>query len=85
MYRVTYRRVAIRALSKVPAVMRNRIVDTVSRLAADPDRRDPDVRPLVGTEGFRLHVGKWRIVYHRDDEAKEILVVDLGPRGDVYR
>ncbi len=53
--------------------------------AEDPDRRDVDVNPLRGRPGFRLRVGSHRVIFERDDDARVIEVLHIGPRGDVYK
>jgi len=58
---------------------------TLEKLTEEPDRRDIDVVRLHGRPGFRLRVGGWRVIYERDDEAREIRILRIGPRGDIYR
>ncbi|HYA43737.1 MAG TPA: type II toxin-antitoxin system RelE/ParE family toxin [Syntrophobacteraceae bacterium] len=44
------------------------------------------VKRLQGQTGcYRFQVGGWRIVYRVNDELKEVQVVDIRPRGDVYK
>jgi len=85
MYQVSYKKQAIKALAKMPADARLRIALAVERLADDPDSDALDVKPLQGRTGYRLRVGKYRVIYHRDDAVLVILVVDVGPRGDIYK
>jgi mRNA interferase RelE/StbE len=44
-----------------------------------------NVRPLKGRWSglFRLRVGQWRVVFALSPDT--LTVVDVGPRGDVYR
>ncbi len=61
--------------------LRGRIVRALQGLETDP--RPAGVKRLVGQEGFlRIRVGDWRIIY----EVREVvvLVVRIGPRGEVY-
>ncbi len=45
-----------------------------------------DVKRLVGNPGaWRLRVGDWRAIFHRDDEQRTIVVLAVRPRGDAYR
>ena len=44
-----------------------------------------DVTPLRGRPGLRLRVGPWRVIFERDEEARKIDVLRIGPRGDVYK
>jgi hypothetical protein len=44
------------------------------------------VAALKGAQGmFRLRQGDWRAVYMVDREAEEIQVLDVAPRGSIYR
>jgi Plasmid stabilisation system protein. len=43
------------------------------------------VRKLQGAPGgYRVRVGKWRILYTVDDQAKEIHVYQIKPRSKAY-
>jgi len=54
-------------------------------LAEDADAVTLDIKALQGRQGFRLRVGKWQVIYHKDDDAMIILAVDAGSRGDIYK
>ena len=84
MYRVKMRNKALKTLAKMSGGDRRRVLGRLERLAEDPDRRDVDVAPLRGYPGFRLRVGGWRVVFSRDDAAREISVLQIRPRGDAY-
>lgn len=85
MYRLTIRRHAIKALLKMPVQDSRRVREDLKKLAERPDRRDIDVARLRGRPGFRLRVGGWRVICERDDEAREIRILRIGSRGDVYK
>ena len=59
--------------------------DELEKLVQDPDRQDIDVTRLKGRPGLRLRVGSWRVIFRRDEKAREINVLRIGPRGDIYR
>ena len=40
---------------------------------------------LRGRPGFRIRVGDWRVIYERDKEAREIRVLRIDPRDDIYK
>jgi len=44
-----------------------------------------DVRALSGQPGYRLRVGDWRVVFDLDIRRREVHVLRLAPRRDVYR
>ena len=85
MYKLTFRRQAIKTLRQMPAREALRIRRELDELAESPDRRDLDVRPLGGRPGFRLRVGEMRIIFERDDDARVIDVLRIAPRGQAYR
>ena len=84
MYRVVIRKQAIKALRSMGSPEARRVRVGLDKLAQDPDRRDIDVMPLRGRPGFRLRIGGWRVIFDRHEEAREIDVLRIGPRGDVY-
>ena len=55
----------------------------VEEVAADPFAAR-NVKKLTDCPGYRLRVGDWWIIYDLDDGALVLLVIKLGPRGDVY-
>ena len=40
---------------------------------------------LLGRPDLRLRVGPWRVIFERDEKARKIDVLRIGPRGDVYK
>lgn len=52
-------------------------------LAEDP--RPRNCRKLQGREGWRIRVGDYRVIYEIDDTTREVLVVTLVHRKDIYR
>jgi mRNA interferase RelE/StbE len=40
---------------------------------------------MTGREGYRLRIGDWRALYRIENDRLVILVVDIGPRGDIYK
>lgn len=85
MYSITISKTALRALRKAPAAVGMRIREALDRLAENPDRLDLDVKRLQGRTGYRLRVGSYRVIYDREDRIRVLAVIDLGPRGDVYK
>lgn len=44
-----------------------------------------DVKPMVGSDSYRLRVGDWRVILDIDKDNKIISAYTLGSRGDVYK
>ena len=85
MYKLTFKRQAIKALRKIPSPPARRIRRELDELAENPDRRDLDVNALRGRRGFRLRVGEMRVIFERDDDACIIDVLRIAPRGQAYK
>ena len=62
-----------------------RVVRAMRSLADDP--RPPGARKLTGFDppAWRIRVGEYRIVYEISDTELTVLVVNVAPRGEVYR
>ncbi len=73
-----------RYLSRLPRKERERLLDAMLAMKADPFAGD--VARLKGSlEGWRLRVGRWRVLFMVDHEKKAVLIAGLGPRGDIYK
>ena len=62
--------------------MANRIVAKVEDYAADPASQANNVTALKGREGIRLRIGDWRVIMH---DGVVLAVLEIGPRGGIYR
>lgn len=74
---------AEKALKRLPAHEQARFRDAIDRLSAGPHQTP--VKPLRGRPEWRLRVGGWRALLRVDHEKRVIVVVAIGPRGDVYK
>ncbi|MFZ5811734.1 MAG: type II toxin-antitoxin system RelE family toxin [Thermodesulfobacteriota bacterium] len=73
-----------RYLARLPRRERERLLDAMLAMGADP--LAGDVAKLKGRlEGYRLRVGRWRILFMLDAEARTVIIAGMGPRGDVYK
>lgn len=84
-YSLVFSGKAIEGLRQTPAPQASRIRAALDKLAVDPSRRDIDVAPLRNRPGYRLRVGDHRAIFERDDDARTIEVLRVGPRGSVYK
>lgn len=85
MYRLTIRKQAIKAMLKMPGRDARYVRGELEKLARDPNRSDIDVARLRGRSGFRVRAGNWRVIFKEDEEIREISVLRIGPRDDVYK
>lgn len=82
-YSVIVQRRAQKQIARLPTNIQDRIEKSLQALSNEP--RPPGSRKLQGREGWRIRVGDYRAVYEVDDTAREVLVVTLGHRRDIYR
>lgn len=80
---VTYSKSALKVLSRMQPKLAARIMDKVDQFAADPKSQANNVKALVGSVHIRLRVGDWRVIMN--DQGIVLLVLEIGPRGDIYR
>ena len=81
---VTYTDMALRALKTVPKSDAKRIREAIRQVADSHPQRQPFVTEMVGGEGqWRLRKGDWRAIYLM--KGREIIVLDVGKRGEIYR
>ena len=84
-YRIAYSRAATRYMSRLSRPDRERLMTALERISENPDRRDLDIKPLVDRRGYRLRLGRLRVLFRRDDEARSVFVELVGPRGRAYK
>lgn len=74
---------ALKTISRLDRPTRDRIVAGIKILA---ESNEGDVRRLQGAPDntFRLRVGTWRVLFAYLEDAI-ILILEVGPRGDVYK
>jgi mRNA interferase RelE/StbE len=83
MYKIELRRLAQRALDKLPQRDFKAVLETVKDLAESP--RPKGVEKLKGTGLYRVRQGDYRVVYSIDDAQKLVIVVRIGNRKEIYR
>jgi mRNA interferase RelE/StbE len=80
---IRYEREAERAIDALGPQVRRRTLLAIGNLAVDP-RSAASVKPMKGSDRYRLRVGDWRVIYELHDEVMTVLVVRVGNRRDVY-
>jgi len=61
--------------------IQNRIKAALQKLTQEPPQGD--VVALSGQDGFRLRVGKYRLLFDKTDD--KIIIYDIGLRGQIYK
>ena len=82
-YSVRIKASAAKALQKIDAADRSRLVEAIDRLAHEPSAGSALKGEFGGLR--RLRVGRYRIIYETIHEELSVLVVRVGERGKVYR
>ena len=84
---IEYTKTAVKALNRMDRQQRLRIRDAIAGLTQEPPKGD--IKPMQGSPSgrYRLRVGGYRVIYtYRLDRTMQILcILDVGPRGDVYK
>ncbi|MCH7471511.1 type II toxin-antitoxin system RelE/ParE family toxin [bacterium] len=82
-YRVILSKDASRSLNRLPDQIAGRITRAMAKL--EENSRPPGCLKLTGCPEWRIRVGKYRVLYLIDDEARIVVITDVGPRGSIYR
>jgi mRNA interferase RelE/StbE len=83
-WQVIIHRKAERILKRLDGDMLERIRQAIRGLASEP--RPAGYKKLTGYENlYRIRVGDWRIIYAIEDKELIVLVLEISPRGGVYR
>jgi len=82
-YNLQISRQAQKELSELYGEIYERIRDAIRSLSKNP--RPPGCLKLSGKEGWRIRVGRYRVVYEIDDDNKIVTILNIGHRKDVYR
>ena len=83
MYDVVLSRNASRTLQKATAAMRGRLIVALERLKSRPYSGKRLRGELEGL--FSLRIGSMRAVYSLDTKKNVVVVLAIGPRGDIYK
>jgi mRNA interferase RelE/StbE len=81
-FHVEVRRSAEKELGRISAQARQRIAVALLGLAGQP--LPPGVKKLKGSDGFRIRIGAYRVLYTIDPEKEEVSVFAVGHRKEVY-
>lgn len=82
-YRIEITKSAGKELEKIPKSDRERIIDRIRGLGADP--RPIGSKKLSGDEKYRIRQGDYRVLYRIFEEIITVTVVKIGHRREVYR
>ncbi|MEW5827713.1 MAG: type II toxin-antitoxin system RelE/ParE family toxin [Chloroflexota bacterium] len=83
-WKIIIHRKAEKSLKRLKGDTLERIRRAIRSLGEEP--RPVGSKKLSGYETlYRLRVGDWRIIYAIEDDRLIVLVLEIAPRGSVYR
>lgn len=80
--KIQYTKVAVKSISEMDRQTKQRIKQAIENIP------NGDIVPLQGKQNeYRLRVGKYRIIfeYKTDGEEKNLCILDVGSRGEIYK
>ena len=72
---------AVKYLEHLNEPIKSRIKAALNKLELEPPQGD--IKTMAGQEGFRLHVGGYRVLFGIKNDT--IVVTDIGLRGQIYK
>ena len=81
-YEVEIKRSALKSLNEIPKKDQFRIFGVIDLLAENP--LPPKALKLTGRDGYRIRVGKYRVIYTFDNRVIKVLVIHIGHRKNAY-
>lgn len=78
-YNIQYNKRCLKYLKKLGKTNQLRIIKAINELPFG------DVKRLQGDNpNYRLRIGDYRVIFSKNEEKWIILIIEIGPRGDVY-
>ena len=82
-FAVEVQRPAEKELAQLSSEVQQRIARALLRLADQP--YPVGCKKLRGSDGYRIRVGDYRVLYTVDAAARKVVVSALGHRREIYR
>ncbi len=82
-YFVKIKKSAEKDFKKLPEQIKQRVSSAILALEENPN--PPSSKKLKNRDEYRIRVGDYRILYFIDNEKKEVEIVIVDHRKDVYR
>lgn len=85
-YRIEFTKSSKREFDKLPAKVKNKVVEALVLLSKNPFSELLKIKKLKGVESlYRFRIGDYRVVYEVRQDVLVILVIKIGHRSEVYR
>ena len=83
-WQVIIHRKAEKTLKRLRGEMLERTRDVIRSLAEDP--RPIGYKKMSGYDNlYRVRIGDWRMIYAIEEDKLIVLVLEVAPRGSIYR
>lgn len=85
MYQIQISNSVYHQFRKLAAKNQQRVKEAIAGLSENP--RPPGVKKLVGEgneDDYRIRVGDYRVLYHINDNSKQVIVYRVNSRENVY-
>lgn len=82
-WKIEYNKEAVRNLEKISTSEINKIFKGIELLKENPDLGKQLVGPLKGLRSLRI--GKYRVIYKKENQIITIIILAIGHRKDVYK
>jgi mRNA interferase RelE/StbE len=85
-YSIRFDKAAQKYFNKLDKQTQKRIAYAIDVLSKNP-YEIPNSKPLSGISGnvYRLRIGQLRMIYEIKNEHLIIIILRIGPRGDIYK
>jgi len=74
---------AEKEMKALPRKEYSRVKNAILALAGNP--RSKKSKKLTGRNGWRVRTGSYRILYEINDQDRQVIVLHVGHRKDIYR
>ncbi len=81
---IVFSRAAARYLARMPRKSAMKLLEKIEGINYWKSE-ERHIKRLKGRKDYRLRVGSLRVVFRPGKEEGSILIVDIGPRGDIYK
>lgn len=85
MYYVEYTAHAIKDMNKLPAEVKTKIFNAISKIKEDPYEHVKKLKTSAKTPLYSLRIGEYRVIMAIKDPVLIIQVVEVGNRSKIYR
>jgi mRNA interferase RelE/StbE len=85
MYQIQISNTAYHQFRKLSATNQRRVKNAIAVLSDNP--RPPGIKKLIGEgneDDYRIRVGDFRVLFHVDDNTKQIIIYRVSSRENAY-